>query len=66
MATVIVDVGSRYIKCGYAGEGYPRRIFTNSRTDYGFNGGNSLKITRYRSWCIFLGDVFRRIFYEIL
>ena len=28
--TVVVDIGARYVKCGYAGEGHPRSVFLSS------------------------------------
>ena len=68
--TVVVDIGSRFVKCGYASEGYPRNIFVAPKKWHNYGAilerSEEFKIINYKEWCEHLGYIFRRIFYKTL
>ena len=68
--TVVVDIGSRFVKCGYASEGYPRNIFVAPKKWHNYGAilerSEEFKTINYKEWCEHLGYIFRRIFYRTL
>ena len=67
--TVVVDIGTRYVKCGYAGEGHPRSVFPSSHfNEFGSASKKSLSVApeSYNGWCAYLSGLFRHVFYRIL
>ena len=67
--TVVIDIGSRFVKCGYAGEGHPRSIFPSSQfVELGSDSEKFLPVApkTYNSWCKYLSCLFRRVFYHVL
>ena len=52
--TVVVDIGSRFVKCGYASEGYPRNIFVAPKKWHNYGAilerSEEFKTINYKKW----------------